>query len=95
MPSTVVRFTPVLPPMAASTIPTNVVATCTTATPRCHVCCGEPGDIGDHAAADTDHHVVSGEPESGEAAAQILDGARATCRLSPSPIVKTSAGTPG
>ena len=34
---------------------------------------GEPGDVGDHAAADTDHDVVAGEAHAGEAAAQLAD----------------------
>ena len=36
------RLTPVLPPMAASTIASSDVATCTTATPRCHTAAANP-----------------------------------------------------
>ena len=35
-------FTPVLPPTAASTMPSTVVGTCTTATPRSHVAATKP-----------------------------------------------------
>ena len=33
----------------------------------------EPGDVGDHAAADRDHDVVAGEPHLGEPAAELGD----------------------
>ena len=36
------RLTPVLPPIAASTMPSSVVATWTTGTPRCHVAAANP-----------------------------------------------------
>ena len=36
------RLTPVLPPMAASIMPTNVVETCTTRMPRCHDAAAKP-----------------------------------------------------
>ena len=39
---------------------------------------GEPGGVGDHAAADGDDDVGPGEAPPGEAAAQVLDGRRGT-----------------
>ena len=36
------RFTPVLPPMAASTMPRSVVGTCTTGTPRWYAAAANP-----------------------------------------------------
>jgi hypothetical protein len=36
------RLTPVLPPIAASTMPSNVVETCTTGVPRCHTDAAKP-----------------------------------------------------
>ena len=57
---------PVFPPTAASTMPSSVVGTWTTRTPRIQVGRREAGDVGDGAAAETDHHIGSIQSDPAE-----------------------------
>ena len=50
---------------------------------------GEAGDVGHHSPAHADNHVGAGQPEAGEAAAQLLDRAQALGLL---PIIEEKRG---
>ena len=52
---------------------------------------GEPGDVGDHPAADADHDVVAGEAELGEATGQQLDRGQRLGRLAVADLEARSA----
>lgn len=87
-------LTPVFPPIAASTIPTSVVDTCTTGTPRCQEAAAKPATS------------VTIPPPTPTTTSLRVSPMRAKPRLnvsmvasdlcsSPCPISNTSNGTPG
>ena len=57
------RLTPVLPPIAASTIPSSVVATCTTGTPRWYDAAAKPATSVTMPPPTPNDDVVTGQAE--------------------------------
>ena len=75
------RFTPVFPPMAASTCPRQRRGDVHVRRPPVVRGGREPGHVGDDAAPDGHHHVGPGEAYPGEAAAQFLHRGQRLGRL--------------
>ena len=74
------RFTPVLPPIAASTFASSVVGTCTTLDAAVVDGGGEAGGVADDSPAERDDRVVAQETPRGEAASTGRRRWRATWR---------------
>ncbi len=83
---------PVLPPTAASTMPSTVVGTLTNRTPRNQLAATKPGEVGRGAAAEADDDVGAGEAELAEdLPAEREDVAVLACSLSGTSIRCTSS----